>query len=349
ELRLGEPIDAVLVKPRMAEAVPVGRPGRGMIAQNYERMGVDPVGLHTLMARPATEAAPDAFDSRSVVQAVRSLAAGYTPARKVRRLPKQVSAAQLAALVAADGSTGDASMVWAMSETEHPVYFDGQHLVITGQSRCGRTTACATVMAEIARVYAPATDPAPADQKRPHAQVWLIDPRRQLPNVLERSYVHRFAYTATTIKQRMVELAGVLTARLPEDDLAVDQAVTRRWTGPEIFLVIDDAQRLPAGFDSPLEPIAQFVEAGADVGLRIIYTRLFGGFGTGVGTDPVLRMLRQANAPLLVMDSDPDEGFVRGKWKGHTMPPGRGFLMNTTESGIYVQVGDAQLAEADPR
>jgi DNA segregation ATPase FtsK/SpoIIIE, S-DNA-T family len=30
---------------------------------------------------------------------------------------------------------------------------------------------------------------------------------------------------------------------------------------------------------------------------------------------------------------------VRGRWRGHSMPVGRGFLMNTGESGLYVQVG----------
>ena len=92
------------------------------------------------------------------------------------------------------------------------MFFDGQHLLITGQPKCGRTTACATVMAEIGRVYAPAGDGASAPVGRPAAQVWLVDPRRQLTNVLDPSYVHRFASTPTTVKQRMVELAGVLAA-----------------------------------------------------------------------------------------------------------------------------------------
>ncbi|KAA1242342.1 type VII secretion protein EccC, partial [Mycobacterium simiae] len=92
ELRLGETTDAVLVKPRLSEAVPPGRPGRGMIAQNYERMGADPVGLHTLMARPAAEhTGPDVFDSASITAAVARVAARYTPAPRVRRLPKRVT------------------------------------------------------------------------------------------------------------------------------------------------------------------------------------------------------------------------------------------------------------------
>ncbi|SOJ57048.1 ESX-5 secretion system protein EccC5 [Mycobacterium simulans] len=348
ELRLADVNDAALVaKPRLAAAVP-SRPGRGMIGQNYERAGVEPVGLHTLMARPALESTDsDVFDSRSVVEAVSRLASGFTPARKVRRLPQRVAAAELAALAAADGRTAAAStLVWALNETESPAFFDGQHLMITGQAKCGRTTACATLMREIGRVYAPGAE-ASAGQRagRPTAQVWLVDPRRQLLNVLGPSFVHRFASTPTAVKQRMEELAQVLAPRMPSDDVSVDQIGHRHWQGPEIFLIIDDSERLPGGYDSPLVPIAPFVQAGSDVGLHIIYTRLFAPFMAGMG-DPIVRLLRDATEPLLVMDSDPDQGFVKGKWKGHSMPRGRGFLMNTAESGesgIYVQVADAEV------
>ena len=53
ELRLADTNDATLVaKPRLAQGVPTGRPGRGMIGQNYDRAGAEPVGLHTLMGAP---------------------------------------------------------------------------------------------------------------------------------------------------------------------------------------------------------------------------------------------------------------------------------------------------------
>jgi hypothetical protein len=57
--------------------------------------------------------------------------------------------------------------------------------------------------------------------------------------------------------------------------------------------------------------------------------------------------MQQANTSLLVMDSDPDEGFIRGRWKGHDMPAGRGFLMLTGASGKYVQVGQVSAGQED--
>ena len=89
------------------------------------------------------------------------MAGAFTRARKVRRLPKRVLPAQLASLAANQGRA-QSSMVWAQDETERPVFFDGQHLLIAGQPKCGRTTACAAVMAEIGRVYAPGAEAAAA-------------------------------------------------------------------------------------------------------------------------------------------------------------------------------------------
>jgi hypothetical protein len=118
----------------------------------------------------------------------------------------------------------------------------------------------------------------------------------------------------------------------------VEESLAHRWTGPEIFLIVDDAELLPRGFDAPLHPLVNAANAAAGVGLRIIYTRQFGGWA-GNGADPLLATMVQANAPLLVMDSDIDEGYVRGRWRGHPTPTGRGFLMTSAEGGTYVQVG----------
>jgi type VII secretion protein EccCa/type VII secretion protein EccCb len=347
ELRLADSNDAQEpLKPRMVAAVPHGRPGRGMIPQNYERVGSEPVGLHTLMARPALDSdEPGVFDSRSVVAAVNTLNRGFAPAPKVRRLPTQISIQAVRELAGADARLAS-MLVWAQDEAERPVFFDGQHLVITGQPKCGRTTACATIMREVARVYAPGGDNAsPAEAGRRSAQVWLIDPRRQLTRVLSPDYVHRFASTPEAITQRMHELGEVLAPRQPRDTLSISDVDRRDWEGPEIYLIIDDSERLPGGYDSPLTALAPWVQSGADVGLHIIYSRQFGAFMGGMG-DPIIKPLRDSAAPVLVMDSDPDQGFVKGRWKGHSMTPGRGFLMNSAisgESGIYVQVADCAL------
>ncbi|TDO06499.1 type VII secretion protein EccCa/type VII secretion protein EccCb [Mycobacterium sp. BK086] len=347
ELKLAAPEDARDVKPSMAAKVPTNRPGRGMVPQNYPREGADPVGLHTMTARPALrDTDGTTFDSASVVDAVARVAAGYRPAPAVRRLPERV---ELGAVRDSARHLGQHGIVWALDEFTTPVGLSGTespYLLITGADDCGRTMACAAIMAEIARVYAPGSSraTAAAGDDRPPAQVWLVDPSRELLRVLGDDYLERFAYAPDGVRQLMAELVPILAERAPKAGLSVEESLAHRWEGPEIFLIVDDADRLPPGMDSPLEArvpgasTAAMVSAAADVGLRIIYTRRFGGWAGAYRADPLVSSMLQANAPLLVMDSDGDAGFVRGRFKGHPMPPGRGYLLTSAESGRYVQV-----------
>ncbi len=346
ELRLAAVEDAKLVRSRFAKDVPV-KPGRGMVAVNYVRLDSDPQsGLHTLVARPAlTNTADNVFSSESVAAAVSQVAVGHAPA--VRRLPAKFGVEQVRALAQQDQrqNVGVGGIAWAINELDlQPVYLnfaENAHLMVTGRRECGRTTTLATIMAEIGRVYQPGASIAPA-AKAPSAQVWLVDPRRQLLTTLGTDYVEKFAYNLDGVSAMMNELGQVLTQREPPPGLSAEELLSRSWwSGPEIFLIIDDVQQLPPGFDSPLQKAAPWVTRAADVGLHVIVTRTFGGWSSA-GSDPMLRALAQANAPLLVMDADPDEGFIRGKMKGGPLPRGRGLLM-AEDTGVFVQVAATDL------
>ncbi|MGY4646659.1 type VII secretion protein EccCa [Mycobacterium sp. URHB0021] len=341
ELKLQGPEDAKLLRGKLTDAVPSGKPGRGMVAQNYVRLGAEEEGLHTQIARPALHGTPESvFKSDSVVEEVRGVAANYRAAPRVRRLPAEISLADLQARARRERHPG---MAWALDERDQLVGLgqDSPFLVVTGREDCGRTNTLAAVMHEIKRVYAPGATAATPDPRdtRPRAQVWLVNPRRELLRLLGKDYLERFTYRNDEVGPWAVELNQILTARLPETGLDVDASLSRRWSGPEIFLIVDDADRLPPGYDAPLRDLVPSANAAADVGLRIVYARRFGGWSGADRADPLLSAMKQANAPLLVMDSDGEEGFVRGRWKGHPMVPGRGFLMSTGESGRYVQVG----------
>lgn len=331
-----------LVKSSEAKKVPSNRPGRGMVKQNYVREGVEEVGLHTMMARPALRGTGErVFEAQSVVARVAQLAKSYQPAPRVRQLPNRIELAQLRQAAAAHQHAG---AVWAVNEFSLPVGLGNARspfLVITGNRQCGRTTTCAAIMSEIGRVYAPGSSKAvrAADDPRPSAQVWLVTPDRDLLRVLDSSYVEAFSYRTDTTGQLAERLSKVLADRLPEADLGIEDTFEKSWTGPEIFLVIDDAERLPGGYNHVFTPLTEAANAAEDVGLHIIYSRQFGGWMSVARHDPLLATMMQANTDLLVMDSDQDEGFVRGRWKGHPMPQGRGFLMGTGGSGSYVQVG----------
>ncbi len=346
ELRLAAVEDAKLVRSRFAKDVPV-KPGRGMVAVNYVRLDADPQsGLHTLVARPALNSTPsNVFESDSIVEAVSRLTSGQAP--PVRRLPATFGVQQVRELAARDTrqGVGAGGIAWAISELDlNPVYLnfaENSHLMVTGRRECGKTTSLATIMAEIGRLYAPGATSAPATSQR-SAQVWLVDPRRQLLTALGSDYVEKFAYNLDGVQAMMGELAAVLAGREPPPGLSAEELLSRSWwSGPEIFLIVDDIQQLPTGFDSPLHKAVPWVTRAADVGLHVIVTRSFGGWSSA-GSDPMLRALHQANAPLLVMDADPDEGFIRGKMKGGPLPRGRGLLM-AEDTGVFVQVAATEV------
>lgn len=348
ELRLAAVEDAKLVRSRFAKDVPV-KPGRGMVAVNYVRLDSDPqAGLHTLVARPAVGSTPDnVFECDSVVAAVSRLTSAQAP--PVRRLPARFGVEQVRELASRDTrqGVGAGGIAWAISELDlAPVYLnfaENSHLMVTGRRECGRTTTLATIMSEIGRLYAPGASSAPPPAPgRPSAQVWLVDPRRQLLTALGSDYVERFAYNLDGVVAMMGELAAALAGREPPPGLSAEELLSRSWwSGPEIFLIVDDIQQLPPGFDSPLHKAVPFVNRAADVGLHVIVTRTFGGWSSA-GSDPMLRALHQANAPLLVMDADPDEGFIRGKMKGGPLPRGRGLLM-AEDTGVFVQVAATEV------
>lgn len=348
ELRLAAVEDAKLVRSRFAKDVPV-KPGRGMVAVNYVRLDSDPqAGLHTLVARPALGSTPDnVFECDSVGAAVSRLTSAQAP--PVRRLPARFGVEQVRELASRDTrqGVGAGGIAWAISELDlAPVYLnfaENSHLMVTGRRECGRTTTLATIMSEIGRLYAPGASSAPPPAPgRPSAQVWLVDPRRQLLTALGSDYVERFAYNLDGVVAMMGELAAALAGREPPPGLSAEELLSRSWwSGPEIFLIVDDIQQLPPGFDSPLHKAVPFVNRAADVGLHVIFTRTFGGWSSA-GSDPMLRALHQANAPLLVMDADPDEGFIRGKMKGGPLPRGRGLLM-AEDTGVFVQVAATEV------
>lgn len=349
ELRLAAVEDAKLVRSRFAKDVPV-KPGRGMVAVNYVRLDSDPQsGLHTLIARPAMAGTDQrVFESDSVAAALGQVAVGRV--RPVRRLPARFGLDEVRAVAANDHreGVGAGGIAWAVSELDlQPVYLnfaENGHLMVTGRRECGRTTTLATIMSEIARLYAPGAGSAPPTTQ-PSAQVWLIDPRRQLLTTLGSDYVEKFAYNLDGAVALINELAATLANREPPPGLSAEELLSRTWwSGPEIFLIIDDIQQFPPGFDSPFQKAAPWVTRSADVGLHVIATRTFGGWSSA-GSDPLLRALHQANSPLLVMDADPDEGFIRGKMKGGPLPRGRGLLM-AEDTGVFVQVAATELRRA---
>ena len=122
-------------------------------------------------------------------------------------------------------------------QIERPVFFDGQHLVVTGQPECGRTTACATIMREIARVYAPGG--AEADDKAPHFSAEKLDemvapvalyPDPILSQVMTAATFPDQAKAANKWAQDHKEIHGQeLADQMSISEIAAAQKAAREW------------------------------------------------------------------------------------------------------------------------
>ncbi|MCL5831243.1 hypothetical protein M5007_10915, partial [Neisseria meningitidis] len=142
------------------------------------------------VTRKALIRTPDnVFECDSENPAVSRLTSAHPP--PLRRLPALFGVQHVRELASRDTrqGVGAGGIAWAISELDlAPVYLnfaENSHLMVTGRRECGRTTTLATIMSEIGRLYAPGASSAPPPAPgRPSAQVWLVDPRRQLLTAL---------------------------------------------------------------------------------------------------------------------------------------------------------------------
>lgn len=92
------------------------------------------------------------------------------------------------------------------------------------------------------------------------------------------------------------------------------------WTGPRLFVLIDDYEMVGTGFSGPFEPLLPHIPLGYEVGLHLVVARA----ATGASRlDPLMRKLQEVNSPALQMSCPPSEGYVFDSVKPRILPPGR--------------------------
>jgi S-DNA-T family DNA segregation ATPase FtsK/SpoIIIE len=136
----------------------------------------------------------------------------------------------------------------------------------------------------------------------------------------------------------MESVAGYMERRLPGPDVTAQQLRERSWwTGPELFVLVDDYDLVVSGPANPLNPLLDYLSQARDVGLHLIITRRAGGAGRQL-YEPVLQRLRELSSPGLVMSGPSDEGALIGPVKPSPLPPGRGRLVTRREGVRLIQL-----------
>jgi hypothetical protein len=96
--------------------------------------------------------------------------------------------------------------------------------------------------------------------------------------------------------------------RIPGPDVPLDQLRNRGWwSGPDLYVVVDDTELVSPGGSDPLEPLREFLPQAKDVGLHLVFVRRTEGAADAL-EHGVLSTLVGLQVPGVVGDGDFREG-----------------------------------------
>lgn len=293
EMRLGDPADSEINR-KAAQHVPRDNPGRGLSRE----------GLHMVIASPVAE-----------------VAAGASAAPPIALLPVHVDRETV---LRRSGAELGARMLLGLGERElcsiaidferHP------HLLVLGDNECGKTTTLRTLCREIVRTKTPA-----------QARLSIVDFRRALLGVVESEHLGGYAMSPAALAVSLPGLLESLRARMPPPEATQAQLRSGSWwSGPDLYVVVDDYDLVAGPAGNLLAPIVEFLPYGVDLGLHLVIARRSGGLERAM-FEPLLASLRDLGCASLMMSGCSAEGASFGSAASPRLPPGRGIL--TTRSG----------------
>ena len=300
ELKLTEPMDSLLDR-KLQEKLPAA-PGRGITA----------AGKSMLIAATAKED----------IAHIAAQAADQTPVPKLKVLPARIAIDELAQSVPAER---DGRILLGIGGRDvEPVTFDRQHLLAVGASGAGKSTLVATVIGQLATM------------PRERARMVVIDPRRTHLRHADHPMVAAYGGSTDAAKAALADTATTLTGRLPGSDITAEQLAARNWwTGPDIYVVVDDLELVG---EENLRPLLPLIPHAHDIGLHIIAARKFGGTGRAL-LAPFLSALKDQLPDVVLFSGTKDEGALFGV-RPLPLRPGRGIFVRDNE-----QIGPIHIAE----
>ncbi|KAA8966123.1 type VII secretion protein EccCa [Mycobacterium sp.] len=317
ELRLGDPADSELDR-RRALLVPEGQPGRGLSRD----------GLHMLVALPRLDGVSSCHGLAEAGGQIGELLRRRYPGSGAPAIPLLPARVDYHALL--ERAADDAGLLLGLEESElHVVAIDVRrhpHLLVLGANQCGKTNTLRTVCREIVRTVRPG-----------RAQVFVVDFRRTLLGVVESRHLGGYAASPAALQALLPDLVELVRKRLPPARITQQQLRDRSWwTGPDVYLVVDDYDLVGTAGGNPLAAIAEFLPQAGDLGLHLVVARRSGGAAHAM-FEPLLAGLRDFGCLGLLMSANPEDGPLFGGVPAAPLPAGRGVLL-TGGSRQVVQV-----------
>ncbi|GAB3980647.1 type VII secretion protein EccCb [Plantactinospora veratri] len=318
ELRLSDPSDSAISR-RAAVNVPTKIPGRGLTAGS----------LQFLAALPALSS--HGGETGDLVKAVTNAWTG-APAPRVRLLPLVLPYTDLDL-----AGTGLRLPIGIAEADLRPVSVDfasEPHFLLFGDIESGKSGFLRALATTIVARFTPE-----------QARVILVDYRRSLLGVISTEHLLGYPTSAAATAEIIESVAEEVQQRLPGPDVTPQQLRDRSWwTGPELFVLVDDYDLVATTASNPILPLLDYLPQARDVGLHLVLARRSGGASRAL-YEPVIQRLRELSSPGLVLSGDRTEGALVGDVRPAPMPPGRGRLVTRREGVRLIQL--AHLPPAD--
>ena len=321
EFRLGDLTDTAFSAHRAVVAsIPPDRPGR-CISND---------ALHMLTALPRT----DGIGESETVAAGLATAAGQLAqtyggrrAPEVKLLPARIGLDELRAVLPPPTTLAQQLVLpFGIRESDlSPASVDfgvSTHLIVLGSPGCGKSTVLAALLESIRTRFT-----------KDQARVLLIDYRRIHMGAIPDEQLVGYLTSERDLAENLPAFARKMRERRAPDDVTSQQLKDRSWwSGPEIFVIVDDyhmvAQRSAM---NPLEPLKDIIVDGRDTGLHVIVARNIAQADMAL-YDNVLGQMKNLNSSGFIMDGSKLDGILVGDVKPTKQPVGRGIFVEPLHS-----------------
>jgi S-DNA-T family DNA segregation ATPase FtsK/SpoIIIE len=321
EMRLGDLTDTVFSANRsLVASIPADRPGRCI--------SID--ALHMLTALPRLDGVADPESlSAGTAAAVEQFNHAYAGRRapEVKLLPAQITLSEITAGRPAPNTPAQRLVLpFGIRESDLGAaaadFGMSTHFIVLGSSGSGKSTVVAALLESIRTQLLPE-----------QARVLLIDYRRRHMEAIPDEQLVGYLTSERDVVEGLPGFAAKMRERRPPDGVTSQQLRERSWwSGPEIFVVVDDyhmvAQR---GSLNPLDPLKDIIVDGRDIGLHLVVARNIAQADTAM-YDNVLGQMKNLNSSGLIMDGSKLDGMLIGDVKATKQPVGRGILVEPLAS-----------------